>query len=82
LPTSTHRPDHLRNAEETRGRLLSTEPLLLTDDTRRALEARAAWNAVSAAFGALGRAFICADADFRVPARRRPKWDDILPSCV
>jgi DNA-binding NtrC family response regulator len=49
-----------------RGRLLSAEPLLLTDDTRRALESRAAWNAVSAAFGALGRAFICADVNFRI----------------
>ena len=39
---------------------------MLTDVTRRALEASAAWNAVSAAFGALGRAFICADANLRI----------------
>ncbi len=42
------------------------EPVVLTDETRSALEMRAAWTAVSAAFGALGRAFICADSDFRI----------------
>jgi DNA-binding NtrC family response regulator len=35
-------------------------------DSRRAIEARAAWQAVSSAFGSLGRAFMCANADFRV----------------
>ncbi len=38
----------------------------LTDETRRALQAQAGWSAVSAAFAALGRAFICADVHFRV----------------
>jgi len=38
----------------------------LSSDGRRELEERAAWTAVSAAFGSLGRAFICADEDFRV----------------
>ncbi len=32
----------------------------------RLIEERAAWGAVSAAFGALGRAFLCADEQFRV----------------
>ncbi len=31
-----------------------------------ALQERAAWAAVSAAFGSLGRAFVCADAEFRI----------------
>jgi hypothetical protein len=35
-------------------------------DGRRDIEARAAWGAVSAAFGALGRVFMCADSQFRV----------------
>jgi transcriptional regulator with PAS, ATPase and Fis domain len=35
-------------------------------EARRAIEARAAWDAVSAAFGALGRVFVCADAAFTV----------------
>ena len=39
---------------------------VLSDEMRSALEERAAWLAVSAAFGALGRAFVCADADFRI----------------
>jgi len=39
---------------------------VLTPTTRRAVEEQAAWSAVSAAFGSLGRAFICADVDFRV----------------
>lgn len=38
----------------------------LADSARRSVEENAAWAAVSAAFGALGRAFICADADFRI----------------
>lgn len=38
----------------------------LTDVLRNAIEERAAWDAVSAAFGSLGRAFICADAEFRI----------------
>ena len=38
----------------------------LPDEDRSVLEERAAWSAVSAAFGALGRAFVCADADFRI----------------
>ena len=38
----------------------------LSDTDRSAVEERAAWMAVSAAFGSLGRAFICADADFRI----------------
>ncbi|MCX6543407.1 MAG: sigma-54 dependent transcriptional regulator [Acidobacteria bacterium] len=42
------------------------EPPSLTDETRSRLEEVAAWSAVSAAFGSLGRAFICADADFRI----------------
>jgi DNA-binding NtrC family response regulator len=42
------------------------EPTAVADDTRRTLEMRAAWDAVSAAFGALGRAFICADSSFRI----------------
>jgi transcriptional regulator with PAS, ATPase and Fis domain len=41
-------------------------PDTLTDEARSALEERAAWLAVSAAFGALGRAFVCADADFQI----------------
>ena len=35
-------------------------------ETREAIQAQAGWAAVSAAFAALGRAFICADAQFRV----------------
>jgi len=38
----------------------------LSDEVRREIEVQAAWNAVSAAFGALGRVFICADNVFRV----------------
>jgi DNA-binding NtrC family response regulator len=38
----------------------------VSDDTLRELEAQAAWKAVSAAFSAFGRAFVCADSDFRV----------------
>jgi len=38
----------------------------LTHAELRALEERAAWAAVSAAFGSLGRAFVCVDADFRI----------------
>jgi len=38
----------------------------LPADVRMALEERAAWMAVSAAFGSLGRAFVCADVDFRI----------------
>jgi len=37
-----------------------------TDAVRQMIAERAAWDAVSAAFGSLGRAFICADAGFRV----------------
>ncbi len=36
------------------------------DTTSLGPEARSAWAIVSAAFAALGRAFICADADFRI----------------
>jgi DNA-binding NtrC family response regulator len=38
----------------------------LSEDLRHAIEVQAAWRAVSAAFGALGRAFICADRTFHV----------------
>ena len=38
----------------------------IDDDERHHLEEQAAWTAVSAAFGSLGRAFVCADADFRI----------------
>lgn len=38
----------------------------LPDVLRHSIEERAAWDAVSAAFGSLGRAFVCADAAFRV----------------
>ncbi|MBL8140583.1 MAG: sigma-54-dependent Fis family transcriptional regulator [Acidobacteria bacterium] len=38
----------------------------LSDEARREIEAQAAWGAVSAAFGALGRAFICADTSFHI----------------
>ena len=38
----------------------------LTAAERHALEERAAWSAVSAAFGSLGRAFVCVDGDFRI----------------
>ena len=38
----------------------------LTDVLRNAIEERAAWDAVSAAFGSLGRAFVCADAGFHI----------------
>jgi DNA-binding NtrC family response regulator len=38
----------------------------LAEAARREIEAQAAWSAVSAAFGALGRVFICADRDFRI----------------
>ncbi len=36
------------------------------DQTQQAIQARAAWSAVSAAFAAFGRAFICVDSQFRV----------------
>jgi DNA-binding NtrC family response regulator len=47
---------------------MSDEPRAegLTDAERHALEERAAWSAVSAAFGSLGRAFVCVDVDFRI----------------
>jgi transcriptional regulator with PAS, ATPase and Fis domain len=45
---------------------LDASPGTFSDDERHALEERAAWMAVSAAFGSLGRAFVCADADFRI----------------
>jgi transcriptional regulator with PAS, ATPase and Fis domain len=38
----------------------------LTEAERHSLEERAAWSAVSAAFGSLGRAFVCVDGDFRI----------------
>lgn len=38
----------------------------LSDELRHAIEVQAAWRAVSAAFGALGRVFICADRTFNV----------------
>jgi DNA-binding NtrC family response regulator len=38
----------------------------LAEAARRQIEAQAGWSAVSAAFGALGRVFICADRDFRI----------------
>ncbi len=45
---------------------VDTESPHLTDEARSRLEENAAWSAVSAAFGSLGRAFICADAEFRI----------------
>jgi DNA-binding NtrC family response regulator len=50
-----------------RGRETPPKPAArLSRATQRDLEARAAWMAVSAAFAALGRVFICADEGFRV----------------
>ncbi|MGD8894470.1 MAG: sigma-54 dependent transcriptional regulator [Acidobacteriota bacterium] len=39
---------------------------MVDDDRQREIEARAAWQGVSAAFAALGRTFICVDREFRV----------------
>jgi transcriptional regulator with PAS, ATPase and Fis domain len=60
-----------RSIPADRGDREATEPLAkspvgLTPDDVHALEERAAWAAVSAAFGSLGRAFVCADAEFRI----------------
>ena len=38
----------------------------MASENQREIEARAAWQGVSAAFAALGRTFICVDRDFRV----------------
>jgi len=47
-------------------RSLPVMPDALPADVRSALEEQAAWLAVSAAFGSLGRAFVCADDEFRI----------------
>ena len=41
-------------------------PEEMEHDERRDIEARAAWQGVSAAFAALGRTFVCVDREFRV----------------